>query len=83
MQRREANGAFTQRQLEDKIDYHGGLCYICKHLGKQIPYEEIDHVIPITRGGTHWVANLRPICSCHNNSKGTKSLNEYLVWLEL
>jgi len=83
MRQREAEGTFTLKQLKSRIDYYGGLCYICSHLGKQTPFEEIDHVIPIAKGGTHWPANLRPICSYHNNSKKAKSLNEYLAWLEL
>ena len=43
----------------------GGRCYICG-----APATATDHVIPLARGGTHWPANLRPICTRCNSSKG-------------
>lgn len=37
---------------------------------------EIDHVIPLARGGKHSVGNLQPLCRFHNRSKGTKFMSE-------
>ena len=66
-----ADGHATKKQIMLKVEYYGGLCYLC---GK--PYEEIDHVIPLSKGGTDWPANLRPICKSCNSSKKDKLLKE-------
>jgi 5-methylcytosine-specific restriction endonuclease McrA len=41
------------------------------------PFEHFDHVIPLSRGGTHERANLVPACVRCNLSKGAKLLNEW------
>lgn len=33
------------------------------------PYQAIDHVKPVAKGGSHWPSNLRPICSSCNARK--------------
>lgn len=59
--------------LAQKIDYWGGLCWICKIK----PYESIDHVKPLNKGGAHILCNLRPACKPCNSSKGDKWPIEY------
>jgi len=71
--RRDAVGCVTPTQLAARIDYWGGRCWVC-----YTAFEEIDHVIPVTRGGTHWPANLRPICKSCNTSKGAKDWRRWL-----
>lgn len=59
-----------------------GLWYRCAHCGKwcgrsgsdhvNIPaYErmEVDHIIPYSKGGTHKLSNLQPLCMPCNRSK--------------
>lgn len=41
-------------------------------------FEHIDHVVPLTRGGSHALANLVPACTRCNTSKGAKLLEEWL-----
>jgi len=38
-----------------------------------------DHVVPLARGGSHTIANLRPACQRCNSSKGTKLLAEWIA----
>lgn len=40
---------------------------------------EIDHIIPIDRGGAHSIGNLMPLCLIHNRSKHTKLWIEFRV----
>ena len=54
-----APGTCTPQQLADRVAYYGGLCAYCR----EAPHEDVDHVIPLSRGGSNWPANLRP--SCH------------------
>jgi len=59
-----APGFCTPEQLSDLIAYYNERCYLCG-----APYEVIDHVIPLSRGGTNWPSNLRPACNYCNNKK--------------
>ncbi len=43
------------------------LCEMCKKVGKLTPAEEIHHIIPLSKGGTHDESNLMSLCtSCHS-----------------
>jgi 5-methylcytosine-specific restriction endonuclease McrA len=63
-------------------------CYLC---GIETPQElrgttepnapEIDHVIPISRGGEHSEGNARCSCRKCNNQKKSKTPQEYREWL--
>jgi 5-methylcytosine-specific restriction endonuclease McrA len=61
---KEAPGTTTVEQLQSRIAFYGERCWICGE-----PFQAIDHVIPLTKGGTNWPANLRPICKQCNSKK--------------
>jgi 5-methylcytosine-specific restriction protein A len=43
------------------------LCERCLQEGKLTPVEEVHHIVPVSRGGTHAEENLMSLCqSCHN-----------------
>ena len=63
----KADGFHTPEQVEARVRMFGKLCWICG-----APYEAIDHVKPISRGGSDWPANLRPICTSCNSKKSNK-----------
>lgn len=58
---------FTADQLAAKIRYWGESCWVCR-----MPWEAVDHVKPLNRGGWHMLANLRPICTSCNSRKRDK-----------
>lgn len=58
---------FTAAQLAEKIAYWQERCWICG-----APYEAVDHVKPLAKGGAHALCNLRPICTSCNSSKNAK-----------
>lgn len=58
---------FTPEQLAERWAYYGDLCWICGR-----PAEASDHVKPISKGGPHMLANLRPICTSCNSAKRDK-----------
>lgn len=62
--KRGAEGICTFTQLQARIDYYAGLCWICGD-----PMQAIDHVKPLAKGGTEWPSNLRPICTSCNSKK--------------
>ena len=47
--------------------------YVCSHRGCGILVDlTIDHIVPLPRGGTDELTNLRFLCRSHNSSKGNK-----------
>jgi 5-methylcytosine-specific restriction endonuclease McrA len=42
---------------------------------------QIDHVVPVSRGGSHGIGNFQPLCSSHNQSKGAKTWMEFRKYL--
>lgn len=58
---------FAPEQLAAKMAYWGNCCWLCR-----IPATHIDHVKPLSKGGPHVLANLRPICKSCNSRKRNK-----------
>lgn len=68
-----AVGTATEEQIKSRLDYHGNRCIYC---GRDGPME-IEHMIPLSRGGTNWPANLAPACRSCNSSKRSKTFFEF------
>lgn len=66
-----AAGEASVDQIQARIDFYGGLCWLCRS-----PWQQIDHVIPWAHGGSNWPANIRPICATCNNRKSSRPLND-------
>jgi 5-methylcytosine-specific restriction endonuclease McrA len=72
-------GDYTARDVLDQLDKQHGECYWChQHL-----YEyHVDHVIPIVHGGSNGPENIVLACPFCNQSKGSKTVEEWLVYLK-
>jgi 5-methylcytosine-specific restriction endonuclease McrA len=62
---KDAEGRASGEAIAARMAYYGGRCWMCG-----TDADTIDHVIPLTRGGSNWPANLRPACRSCNASKG-------------
>lgn len=51
--------------------------YICAYCDDEEGPFQIDHVIPVTRGGSNEMSNLRVACRSCNSSKGDRLLSEW------
>lgn len=58
----------SEYDLKMKLQYYGGKCWICR----TAEHEHWDHVKPLSKGGAHILANLRPSCEACNLSKHNK-----------
>lgn len=54
-------------------------CIYCNWIGSILNFE-VDHIIPVTRGGSDLPQNKRLICSGCNREKADKTHSEYLSW---
>lgn len=77
--KRAAGGRFTPEDIGNIFHKQSGRCfYCCVFLGDTY---EIDHVIPLSRGGSNWPSNLALACPACNRRKMTRSAMEYALEL--
>jgi 5-methylcytosine-specific restriction endonuclease McrA len=72
--RRARKAAAFVEAVEPRVVWqmHGGCCGICHEF---VEYDgmHVDHVVPLSRGGTHGYVNVQPAHSFCNLSKGAKT----------
>ena len=68
---RHITGTHTGQQLREQYERQKHKCYYC---GEKVAWDEchIDHVIPISRGGSNDISNLVITCSVCNLEKHNK-----------
>jgi 5-methylcytosine-specific restriction endonuclease McrA len=72
-----------QRRALGKMDINGfyAKCYSlgwhCRVCGKELTKDTvtIDHIVPVSRGGTNDIENLQPMCHSCNSRKGNRPMN--------
>lgn len=52
----------------------------CEFCGSKV--EEIDHIVPLSKGGSHTFSNIRMLCRTCNRAKGTLMEDEFRKWIE-
>jgi 5-methylcytosine-specific restriction endonuclease McrA len=74
--RRSAIGHYTEAQWQDRLAFYGFRCYLCgvDWFSLDSFDRTVDHVIPLSQGGTNWPANLRPACRSCNGGKCDKGI---------
>lgn len=72
-------GRFTLEQVSTILYAQGGKCSYCDETQNL----QIDHVIPISRGGSNWPWNLQWLCAFHNASKNARTDSEYRALIGL
>lgn len=70
-----APGQYTAQDAQEQYKRQRGECYYCSvKLGK---HYEIDHIVPLSRGGTNHPWNIVIACVSCNRSKHNKLLSEW------
>ena len=76
--RRVAGGyRLTLNVMENIVNAAGGFCCWCNH---PIKKGHVDHIVPVSKGGTNHPSNLVYICSGCNLRKHDMSVLEFLLW---
>jgi 5-methylcytosine-specific restriction endonuclease McrA len=71
---RDPSGDMTDTDFAAICDAYGGRCLMCGASDEPLT---IDHIVPISRGGTHDAANIQPLCLRCNVHKGDRFVMDY------
>jgi 5-methylcytosine-specific restriction endonuclease McrA len=69
-----APGYFCAQEWHDLKAQYNYTCLCCGHKEPEINLS-VDHVVPLSRGGSNWIENIQPLCLSCNCSKGTKTID--------
>ena len=71
-----ATGYYTEQDLQYIYEQQKGKCISCN---KKIPYEQmtVDHIKPLSKGGSDLPYNIQLLCKSCNSSKGNYHTTDY------
>ena len=58
-----------RKNRKEMLDYWPS-CVVCGHTGTEDNPLTADHIIPLSKGGTNDISNLRSLCRYHNSQRG-------------
>lgn len=77
---RMAEGKIGQAVIGRLYREQCGLCAFCS--ADISGHYHLDHILPLKRGGSNLPENLQLLCQDCNLSKGSKTMSEWIDWLE-
>lgn len=72
--RTNLRGTFTSREWEELKKSFNYICLSCKKQEPSIKLT-IDHIIPVSKGGSNKLENIQPLCLSCNQIKGVKIIS--------
>lgn len=67
-------GSYTPMEWFDLCETYNWQCLCCGKHSYESPLT-VDHIIPVTKGGSSNIGDLQPLCDHCNKAKGTKTTN--------
>lgn len=64
-----AEGSFTDKQWSDLKEKNGFKCALCRKETRLT----VDHIIPLSKGGSNYIENIQPLCMPCNSRKSVKT----------
>jgi 5-methylcytosine-specific restriction endonuclease McrA len=79
---KNAPGSFTEQDVEAILEQQQYRC-AAPHCQTDILRSfHIDHILPLSRGGSNWPDNLQALCKSCNSQKKDKTMDEWLTHLQ-
>lgn len=72
--KRNAGGSFSAQEWSDLKRLYGFRCLACGRHEPDIKLT-VDHVIPVSKGGSNSITNIQPLCGSCNYSKRDKQID--------
>lgn len=72
---KNADGTFTANEIYQQYQSQNGVCYYCQC--DISDYYEVDHYVPLSKGGSNWITNIVLSCESCNASKNDKLPHEW------
>lgn len=69
-------GFHTEEDVYIQLERQNGRCYYCRKPIEESGYD-VDHVMPLSKGGSNWPANIVCACPSCNRSKSDKAIWEW------
>jgi 5-methylcytosine-specific restriction endonuclease McrA len=73
--RRNAEGEFTEADTSRLLVEQRGTCNGCG--GDIRETWTVDHIMPLSRGGSNWPDNIQLLCALCNSKKGNRTMEEW------
>lgn len=78
--KKNAAGECSTQDWADRLEEFGYSCAYCLKPESEVGKMTVDHMTPLSRGGSNDVDNLVPCCRSCNSSKNDKTLLEFLAF---
>lgn len=75
---RNSEGRYTSQYIDKLLSKQNNRCIGCRISFNLIKYT-VDHIKPLSRGGSNWPDNIQLLCGPCNDSKGVKFMCEWVV----
>lgn len=69
--KQNAEGSFTTQEWTDLKNKYGNICLCCRKKKKLT----VDHIVPLSKGGSNYILNIQPLCKHCNCVKGTQTID--------
>lgn len=78
--KRASGGKMTSREWREILNYFNYCCAYCLRHSDEVGRLELDHMMPVSRGGTADASNMVPACRSCNSSKLNRTPMEFLSY---
>lgn len=79
--KRGGQGSFTYQDVDRLFNQQLGCCAGCaRSFSDELPVT-IDHVVPLSRGGSNLPDNIQLMCMSCNDSKGSRTMDEWCDYI--
>jgi hypothetical protein len=79
--KRENGGSYTYKDIAEIMVMQDGKCAYFHHCGTVLTPQnkEVDHIVPVSAGGSNNPYNIQVVCCACNHSKNTKDPIDYCI----